>query len=76
MFSSNGVMQGWVLTDGFVRGGWKPVTSGERTSMTITPFGKPMRSAEAREVEAEATKLLAFLAPGAKHDVRFGEVRD
>jgi hypothetical protein len=76
MFSSNGVMQGWVLADGFVRGGWKPVTSGERTSMTITLFGKPMRSAEAREVEAEATKLLAFLAPGAKHDVRFGEVRD
>ena len=76
LFSSNGIMKGSVLVDGFVRAAWIPTTSGGATTMTIAPFEKALTKSDAREVEAEARRLLEFLAPGTKHEVRFGPVRN
>jgi hypothetical protein len=70
MFNSNGVMQGSVLVDGFVRAMWHP----RKGSLTVTPFLKPLSAAERAAVEDEAGLLLEFLAPGEKHEVRFGSV--
>ena len=75
LFSSNGIMKGSVLVDGFVRASWIPTTQGETTTMTITPFDRPMAKPEARSVESEARSLLELLAPGAKHEVRFSAVK-
>jgi len=71
MFSSNGVMQGSVLVDGFVRAMWVPARGG----LVITPFDQPIAKGERQEVIEEASRLLDFLAPGEKHDVRFGPVK-
>jgi hypothetical protein len=67
LFSSNGVMKGSVLVDGFVRAGWRPVNGG----LTIEPFVKSIPKAERPHIEEEAERLLDFLVPGGKHDVRF-----
>ena len=71
MFSSNGVMQGSVLVDGFVRAMWVPASGG----LVITPFDQPIPKSERQEVIEEASRLLDFLALGEKHDVRFGPVK-
>ena len=75
LFSSNGIMKGSVLAGGFVRGAWIPTTSDDTTSMLVTPFEKALSKNEAREIESEARRLLEFLAPGARHEVRFGPVK-
>jgi hypothetical protein len=67
LFSSNGVMKGSVLVDGFVRAGWRPVNG----ALTIEPFVTSIPKAERPHIEEEAQRLLDFLAPGGKHDVRF-----
>lgn len=72
LFSSNGIMKGSVLVDGFVRGAWQPFESGGTSTMHITPFDKPLARNEADEVEKEARGLLQLLAPDRKHDLRFG----
>ena len=72
MFSSNGVMQGSVLVDGFVRAMWTPAGA----SVVITPFDKPIPKSDKTPIEEEALDLLEFLTPGAKHDVRFGPVKN
>ena len=71
MFSSNGVMQGSVLVDGFVRAMWVP----DKTGVVITPFDKPIPKGERPAVVEEAMRLLEFLKPGDKQEVRFGPVR-
>ncbi|MFJ1758066.1 winged helix DNA-binding domain-containing protein [Kitasatospora sp. NPDC088134] len=48
------------LVDGFVHGSW----SLKGGTLRITPF-RPLSAADAREVRAEAERLLAFAAPGA-----------
>jgi hypothetical protein len=75
MFSSNGVMQGSVLVDGFVRAMWQPRTAEGRATLLITAFTKALARSERAAVTEEAARLLEFLAPGEKHDVRFGPVR-
>jgi hypothetical protein len=75
LFSSNGIMKGSVLVDGFVRAGWKPFKDKARTVMVITPFDEPIRRQDRAPVTAEGLRLLAFLAPGQKHGVEFGEVK-
>ena len=75
LFSSNGIMKGSVLVDGFVRGAWIPATNGSTTALVITAFEKSIPKAKTRGVEAEGLRLLEFLAPGAKHEVRFGPVK-
>ena len=71
MFSSAGVMQGAVLVDGFVRAMWTP----EKTGLAVAPFTRPLTRAEKQAIEAEAIRLLSFLAPGEKSEVVFAAVR-
>jgi hypothetical protein len=71
LFSSNGVMKGSLLLDGFVRGGWMPVRGKGATGLLITPFVRPIPTGERPDVIDEGLRLLEFLAPGEKHDVRF-----
>jgi hypothetical protein len=75
LFSSNGIMKGSVLVDGFVRAGWKPVKEKAGMALTITPFEEPIRSQDRAPVTSEGLRLLAFLAPGEKHRVEFGDVK-
>jgi hypothetical protein len=75
LFSSNGIMKGSVLVDGFVRAGWKPVKEKTGTALVITPFDEPIRRQDAASIRAEGLRLLAFLAPGEKHRVEFGDVK-
>ncbi|TMC84465.1 MAG: winged helix DNA-binding domain-containing protein [Chloroflexi bacterium] len=75
MFSSNGVMQGAVLVDGYVRAMWQPKTHKGATTLLITPFGKPLPRREQPPIAEEARALLDFLAPGEKHEVEFGPVK-
>jgi hypothetical protein len=74
MFSSNGVLQGSVLVDGFVRAMWHPKKTGATTTLTVTPFLKPLTPSDRSAVGGEAERLLEFLAPEEQHDVRFGPV--
>ena len=74
LFSSNGIMKGSVLVDGFVRAGWLPVKDRQTTTLTIAPFVKPISKAEKPAIEEEGRRLLEFLAPGDEHDLRFGPV--
>jgi len=73
MFSSNGVTQGSVLVDGFVRAMWKPGTQEGAATVVVTPFVKLLPKVEQSPIAEEAMKLLGFLAPGAKHEVRFAK---
>ena len=75
LFSSNGIMKGSVLADGFVRAAWIPTSSGGTTTLHITPFDSPIDRAGRRRIEEEGLRLLEFLAPGEKHDVRVGAVK-
>jgi hypothetical protein len=75
LFSSNGIMKGSILVDGFVRAGWKPFKDKMGTALVITPFDEPIRRQDRAPVTAEGLRLLAFLAPGEKHTVEFGEVK-
>jgi DNA glycosylase AlkZ-like len=75
MFSSNGVMQGAVLVDGFVRAMWTPRAARGATTLEVAPFERPLARAARPEVEEEAAALLRFLAPGDRYDVRYAAVR-
>jgi Winged helix DNA-binding domain len=75
LFSSNGIMKGSVLVDGFVRAGWRPIKDKPGTALVITPFDEPIRRQDRATVTAEGLRLLTFLAPGEKHTVEFGEVK-
>jgi len=75
LFSSNGIMKGSVLVDGFVRAGWKPIKDRSGTALVITPFDEPIRRQDRAPVTAEGLRLLAFLAPGKKHGVEFGATK-
>ena len=76
LFSSNGIMKGSVLVDGFVRGQWIPTSKGSTTTMNITPFDRPLKRVEARAVEEEGRALLRFLAPDRKHELQISDSRD
>jgi Winged helix DNA-binding domain len=75
LFSSNGIMKGSVLVDGFVAGGWIPIKAKDRTALLITPFERPVPRAERAAVVEEGLRLLKLLTPGDSHDVRFGPVK-
>lgn len=76
LFSAAGIMKGSILVDGFVRCEWIPVRAKGKTELSITPFDKPLGRGERGPVAEEAMKLLAMLAPGDRHDVRFASVRN
>ena len=67
LFSSNGIMKGSVLVDGFVRAAWKP-TGGV---LAITPFHTALTRSERTATEAEGMRLLQLLAPDERHQIRF-----
>ncbi len=75
LFSSNGIMKGSVLVDGFVRAGWIPVQGKGATTLLVTAFEEPIRRQEKDAVTEEGLRLLVFLAPGDTHRVEFGAVR-
>jgi hypothetical protein len=75
LFSSNGIMKGSVLVDGFVRASWKPIKEKTGTALVITPFDEPIRRQDRAPVTAEGLRLLAFLSPGDKHRVEFGDAK-
>ena len=75
MFSSNGVMQGSVLVDGFVRAMWKPESPRDWTRLVISPFTRRLTAPDRAAISEEAYRLLELLAPGENHEVRFGPVR-
>lgn len=71
MFSSNGVMQGSVLVDGFVRAMWVP----RKNTLEVSPFARPLTKSERVAIADEARSLLDFLAPAEKRDVVFAPVK-
>lgn len=75
MFDSNGVMKGSVLVDGFVRAMWQPRNARGTTTLVITPFTRPLSTADRTAIGDEARDLLEFLAPGDRHEMTFGAVR-
>jgi DNA glycosylase AlkZ-like len=56
--------KGSVLVDGFIDGAWRIRRSRSTATMTLEHFG-PHRSRERRAIEAEAERLLAFVAADA-----------
>jgi hypothetical protein len=75
LFSSNGIMKGSVLVDGFVRAGWRPIKGKQATTISIEPFVTPIPKAEKPAIEEEGMRLLDFLAPGERHAVRFAPAK-
>jgi hypothetical protein len=71
LYTINGVIPGSVLIDGFVAGMWRLARSRGQAAVTIELFG-PARERDA--LAAEAERVLAFAAPGVKHDVRFASL--
>jgi hypothetical protein len=72
MFSSNGVMQGAVLVDGFVRAMWVP----RKDVLDVSPFVRPLVNSERDAITEEGLRLLDFLSPDeVLHEVRFLPVR-
>ncbi len=69
--SSNGMVPGTVLVDGFVRGTWKIERERGAATLQVTPFA-PMPASDRDVLAEEGGRLLAFAAAEARtHDVRF-----
>jgi hypothetical protein len=69
LYTVNGVIPGSVLIDGFVAGMWRLARNRDVATVTIEMFGP---ASERDTLTAEAERVLAFAAPGAAHDIRFG----
>ncbi|MHB8613892.1 MAG: winged helix DNA-binding domain-containing protein [Candidatus Dormibacteraceae bacterium] len=76
LFSSNGIMKGSVLVDGFIRAGWRPIVTTGETALLITAFNEPVSRRERAPIDEEGLRLLDFLAPGKRHRVELGPVSD
>jgi hypothetical protein len=74
LYTINGIFPGTVLMDGFVAGMWRLSTARGSATLTIELW-EPVPKAERGTVEAEGERLLAFAAPTASHDIRFGPIR-
>ena len=70
-YTINGIFPGSVLIDGFVAGMWRLARAKQAATVTIELF-EPAR--EHAQVRSEAERMLAFCAPEAAHDIRFGPV--
>jgi hypothetical protein len=60
-----------VLIDGFVRATWTLTSGHDAATLLVEPLGRLSKQDRAAVTE-EGIRLLAFAAPGAVHDVRFG----
>jgi hypothetical protein len=70
LFTSEGLLVGTVLIDGFVGGRWRIVRDRGKAILTIEPFERLRRQDRAPLAE-EGARLLAFAVPDARtHDVR------
>jgi hypothetical protein len=70
-YTINGIFPGSVLIDGFVAGLWRLARTSGSATLTIELFG-PEQHLD--PVVGEAESMLAFCAPGARHDIRFAAV--
>jgi hypothetical protein len=68
VFTKNGLVRPAVLVDGFVRGLWKVASKGSAATLSIELFGAIPRQ-DAADLEREGGRLLAFTAPGLRHDI-------
>jgi hypothetical protein len=68
----HGGWTGTVLVDGLLRATWAARRDGDASVLTIRP-SLDLSSGDRADVEAEGARLLAFLAPGREHGVRFGQ---
>jgi hypothetical protein len=57
------------LVDGFLAGTWKLIRANKRATLRVVPLEK-LKKADARAVEDEAARLLAFVAPDGQIEVR------
>ena len=64
IFTSNGMLPGTLLIDGFVAGTWAIERGTDRVCLRVASFA-PLTAADRAEVEAEGRRLLAFAAPEA-----------
>jgi hypothetical protein len=72
-YTINGIFPGSVLVDGFVAGIWRLARSKGSATLAIELFGPVALSGSDRELVArEAERMLAFCAPEAAHEIRFG----
>ncbi|MEV4508926.1 winged helix DNA-binding domain-containing protein [Dactylosporangium sp. NPDC049525] len=69
-FDDNGPMPAVVLVDGFTAALWRPVVARGSAVLYVAPL-TGLTSADLDQVAEEGARLLQFLAPAAKHDVRF-----
>jgi hypothetical protein len=69
LFRGAGLLTGTVLVDGFVAARWAVKRERRRTTLVITALER-LRPQDRRRVDEEGGRLLAFVAPGANHDVR------
>jgi hypothetical protein len=67
--STNGVLPGMLLVDGWVGGSWKISRTKGAATVTITPFRRLSKKCAAA-ITAEGAELLRFAAAGAAHDVQ------
>ncbi|HTJ38969.1 MAG TPA: winged helix DNA-binding domain-containing protein [Dactylosporangium sp.] len=63
-FDPNGPMPSVILADGFTAGFWRATVTKRRATLWVAHLGRPV------DVQEEAAALLAFLAPGAEHEIR------
>jgi winged helix DNA-binding protein len=69
MYSVNGIVPGSVLVDGFIAGIWRITTARKTVTLTIELW---QDTHDLKALTREAERLLAFAAPGAPHELRFG----
>jgi len=68
--TSNGMVPGVILVDGFLRGTWKVRRTSARATLIVQPYERIAKSDRA-SVSEEGSRLLTFLAPSMEHDVEF-----
>jgi hypothetical protein len=71
MFTPNGIFPGTVLLDGFVSGMWRITRTSGTATLTIEMFRDRVRAADRDAITAEGSRMLAFAAADAAHDIRF-----
>jgi hypothetical protein len=72
LFGGGGVLTSTILVDGFVHGSWKIVRKARSASLEIKPY-RPLLKRDIAALTAEGKRLLAFAAPGAKHEIRVAD---
>ncbi len=71
--TSNGMVPGAFLVDGFFRGTWKVERARGRATLLIRPYSRLGKDDRA-SLSEEGQGLLDFVAPAMKHDIRVARV--